>query len=331
MYHFFIGADMSKEFFDVSIHDGLKVFYLSQFENNHKGFKKLLACLKNQTDHPISSWFICFENTGVYSKALLEWLVSQGIPCREENALKISKSLGIRRGKSDKVDSKDICTYAFEKRDSIEPSSLPKPLIVRLKKLLSRRDLLVKHKVALEVSLKEQKGILDPDLFETLDEANKELIGLYIKQIRQIEVLIANCINEDEQAKLNHQLAQSVIGIGPINSAFILAFTENYTCFCVARKFACYSGIAPFPNQSGKSKGKHKVSHMANKRIKSLLSKAVLSAIIHDPQLKIYYNKKRAEGKEYGVVANAVKNKLIQRVFCVINRQSPYVKLKAYA
>jgi transposase len=331
MYSFLVGSDMSKEFFDVSFHNGSKAIYLSQFENNHKGFKKLLACLKKQTDHPISSWFICFENTGVYSKAFLEWLMSQGIPCREENALKISKSLGLRRGKSDKIDSRDICIYAFEKRDSIEPSSLPKPLIVRLKKLLSRRDLLVKQKVALRVSLSEQKGILDPDLFEELDQANQELIGIYEKQIRQIEELIDNCINDDEQAKLNHELAQSVIGIGPINSAFILAFTENYSCFSNARKFACYSGTAPFPNQSGKTKGRDRVSHMANKRIKSLLTSAVLTAIKYDPQLNIYYNKKRAEGKEYGVVANAVKNKLIQRVFCVINRQSPYVKLQAYA
>jgi len=258
-------------------------------------------------------------------------LVSQDITCREENALKISKSLGLRRGKSDKADSKAICTYAFEKRDSIEPSVLSKPLIVRLKILLSRRDLLIKQKVALHVSLQEQKDILDPDIILSLEEANEQLIALYNEKINQLEQCIEESIKSDEQARLNHQLAQSVIGIGPINSAFILAFTDNYTRFDDARKFASYSGIAPFSTQSGKTKGRNKVNHMANKKIKSLLTQAVMAAIKHDPQLKVYYHRKRDEGKQFGVVANAIKNKLIQRVFCVINRQSPYVKIKAYA
>lgn len=65
---------------------------------------------------PFNKWLICFENTGSYSKEILYFLVDQDIPCLEENPLKISRSLGLRRGKSDKVDSQDICNYAFEKR-----------------------------------------------------------------------------------------------------------------------------------------------------------------------------------------------------------------------
>ena len=90
--------------------------------------------------------------------------MSQSIACREENALKISRSLGLRRGKSDKADSKAICTYAFEKRDTIVPSNLSKPFIIRLKRLLSRRDLLLEQKVALQVSLQEQRDILNPEI-----------------------------------------------------------------------------------------------------------------------------------------------------------------------
>ena len=331
MYSFFIGCDMSKDFFDVSFYDGNRSVYSGQFDNNIEGFIRAIAQLEEQTDEDSSSWFICFENTGVYSKALLEWLISQDIPCREENALKISKSLGLRRGKNDKIDAEDICTYAYEKRDSIEVSTMPKALIVKLKKLLSRRDLLVKQKVALTVSLKEQKGILAPDFFESLSESNNLLIKTYREQIALTDMMIEDLISKDSQAKINHKLAQSVVGIGPVTSAFFIAYTHNYTCFIDPRKFACYSGIAPFSNQSGKRKGKNKVSHMANKRIKSLLSNGVLAAIQYDPQIKVYFQRKTAEGKEYGVVVNAIKNKLVQRVFCVINRQSPYVKLNAYA
>ena len=65
--------------------------------------------------------------------------------------------------------------------------------------------------------------------------------------------------------------------------------------------------------------------------MKALLSIAVFAAITHDPDLKTYYKRKVAEGKPKGVVRNAVKNKMIQRVFSVVNRKSPYVKLMQYA
>jgi hypothetical protein len=49
--------------------------------------------LTKKTDQPVEKWFICFENTGTYSKALAEWLASQQIGFKEVNALLISKSL----------------------------------------------------------------------------------------------------------------------------------------------------------------------------------------------------------------------------------------------
>lgn len=75
----------------------------------------MIKALKQHTKQSTKHWFICFENTGVYSKLLLEFLYSQNISCREESGLQVNYSLGIKRGKNDKADSKDICQYAFEK------------------------------------------------------------------------------------------------------------------------------------------------------------------------------------------------------------------------
>jgi transposase len=261
----------------------------------------------------------------------LEWLISQEIPCREENALKISKSLGLRRGKDDQIDVKDICQFAFEKRDTIQPSNLPKPLIVNLKKLLSRRDFLVRHKQSLDVTLNDQDSALEPDLFSILKSRNNALIEEYKNQIKEIEEMIDKLMEEDEQMKTNYALAKSVVGIGKITAAYLIALTENFTSFSNGRKFACYGGVAPFPNRSGTRIGKTKVSQMANKKIKSLLSNGVNAAVMYDNEIHIYYKRKLAEGKEKGVVLNAIKNKLIHRVFAVINRQTPYVKIMNYA
>ena len=166
-YSFFFGIDVSKAVIDVSYYLNGQIVYLGQYYNSQEDFQLLLNDLSKITPSPIEQWFVCFENTGTYSKKIFYWLTDQGVPCREENALKISLSLGLRRGKNDKTDSKDICNYAFEKKDKIEPSEVAKPMIIKLKCLLSRRDLLVKHRTALKVSLKDQKSSLEEHFIQS--------------------------------------------------------------------------------------------------------------------------------------------------------------------
>jgi len=49
---------------------------------------------------------------------------------------------------------------------------------------------------------------------------------------------------------------------------------------------------------------------------------------LSDPELRIYYERKTEEGKEYGTVMYAVKFKIINRAFAIINRKTPYVALR---
>lgn len=330
-YSFFIGVDISKSVIDVSYYESGTAIYLGQFPNNQKGFLRVIKMLSKVSDISTDQWFVCFENTGIYSKPLLEFLIRNFVPCKEESALKISRSLGLRRGKDDKVDSQDICQYAYEKRDSLIPSKLPSALILKLRKFLARRDFLVRQRQALKVSLKEQKGFIDEQIFEELSIGNDLIIMAYDKEIKRIEESIQTLIASDSNLTLNDSLARSVVGIGSITSAYMIAVTENYTIFEDPRKFACYCGVAPFPNRSGTRKGNTRVSHIANKKMKSLFSNCTMSAIKFDPELSKYYKRKRGEGKKAGVVINAVKNKLIHRVFSVVKRKTPYVKLMSYA
>ena len=70
---------------------------------------------------------------------------------------------------------------------------------------------------------------------------------------------------------------------------------------------------------------------MANKTLKADISQAAKTAIVFDPCLKSYYERKREEGKSYGCVLNAVKFKLIERAFAVVKRGTPYVDTMRYA
>jgi len=330
MYSFFIGIDVSKDYLDVSYVLFGKLYYLGRFENCDSGYLSMIQELKVITESDIQNWFFCFENTGVYSKDLLFWLYENGIAYREENPIQIYKSLGLKRGKNDKADSKAIALYAYEKRDSIQPSKPAELSIRQLKKLAKRRDFLVKQRTAANNSFNMNKRVLDEALLVVFTEQHNAMILLLDSQIKEIEIQIKRVLSEDERLSKNNELLQSIVGIGDVVSSYILAYTENFERITEARKLAAFIGVAPFENSSGKSKGKTKVSNLANKKLKSVMSNAALSAIQHDPQIAVYYKRKMAEGKLHGVVINAVKNKLLHRVYAVINRQTPYVKF-AYA
>lgn len=90
-------------------------------------------------------------------------------------------------------------------------------------------------------------------------------------------------------------MLQSIPGIGKQTSITFIAYTQAFTLFKKHHQFACF---APFEYSSGSSvRGRTKVSSLANKKIKTILNMAALSAKKYDPQLKLYFEKKIAEGK----------------------------------
>ncbi len=56
-----------------------------------------------------------------------------------------------------------------------------------------------------------------------------------------------------------------------------------------------------------------------------------LSVMQCDHQMKGYYERKVAEGKNKMLVLNNLRNKLLSRVFAVINRQQPFINTHKFA
>ena len=81
------------------------------------------------------------------------------------------------------------------------------------------------------------------------------------------------------------ELAKTVPGVGDQTALNLLVKTQGFTKFKNSRQFACYSCIAPFQySPSSSIIGKIKVSNIADKTMKALLSIAALSAKRYDPQ-----------------------------------------------
>jgi len=324
-----IGIDVSKATVDVRIHSSQAY---CNFENSVKGFRRLYEwCAKNNSFRECETLCI-FEHTGLYSYSLAVFFTEIKVPFAMVPGLEVKRSLGISRGKDDKVDATKLARYAYRLRDEIEPYKMPSTNVLKLKNLLSLRERLVRQRAGYKTSLKEQKRVLVRDKNKVLFDGQEKMIKYLSKQIVKIEDELESIINSDEKLKKLYELILSIKSVGPQTALFMIVQTDGFTKFASARKFASYCGIAPFPNLSGTSiRGKTKVSSLANKKIKSLLDQCAKNAIMHNSEMRCYYNSRLDKGKEKMSTINIIRNKLLARIFAVVKRQSPYVDFLKYA
>jgi transposase len=324
-----IGIDVSKATLDVFIH-GVKCYF--QVENNPKGFVALLERTCKEIKCKTDDLLFCFENTGKYSRMLSVFLHTQSIRFVMEPAIKIKKSLGLTRGKNDKVDSRRIALYAYEKRETIVPTILPDEKIDQIRSLLSLRERLIRQQTSHKNGLSDLFDCYVEGETLLIKEVQHRMIKHLSEEIELIENKIKEIIKSNESMVKNFKLLLSIKGIGKIVAFYLIAYTANFTSFANARAFACYAGIAPFAYSSGTVNGKSKVHPLANKHIKTLLNLAAMSAIQQKGEFKIYYNKRVNElGKSKMSTLNIIRNKLIYRAFAVVQRETPYVDLLKFA
>jgi len=323
----FVGIDISKDYIDCALlnADRPGSFKDKKFKNELEGFEDMQQWLiKNKID--LNSCLFCMEHTGTYGLVLFAWLSQQELDFCVEPGLRIKHSLGMVRGKDDKVDARRIADYALTHNAKLKLFSFPSEQIVQIKQLLTYREQMVRIRTSLKNSIKShekyeqitKKNIVTKDISTQINDYNK--------RIKQIEKEIIDAIKSDPQLMKNFKLATSVKGIGLVIASFMLVTTNNFSGFEDGRKYACYAGVAPFENSSGISiRGKTSVSHLANKTVKTMLARGANSAAKHDPEIKAYFNRRSIEGKDHKVVINAISCKLINRVFAVIKRQTPFV------
>jgi transposase len=325
----FIGIDISKDTFDAAlIQEKIPVsFKESKFENNSKGFNSMLKWL-NKNGAAAKDSLFCMEHTGTYGLALFSFLNEKNINFCVEPGLQIKRSSGITRGKNDRVDARRIATYARSNKLRLKQFTLPSVKLLQIRQLLTYREQLVKTRTGFMNSLKSHQQYQQINHLDFVIKDIQNQIDQLSVHIEELENKIKEIIGSEKDLQKNFKLASSVKGIGFIIAAFMIVTTNNFQSFENGRKYACYAGIAPFEHSSGSSiRAKARVSHLANKRMKTLLSNGANSAKNSDPEIKNYYMRKIKEGKNHKSVINAISCKLVNRVFAVIKRQSPFVSI----
>lgn len=328
-YHLFIGIDQSKLTFDAAILTGSlpAEHQHHQFENTTKGFKAFIKWIRSL--HPkisLSEILICAENTGWYGYPLNMFLCNLKANLWVENALQIKLSAGLKRGKSDKMDASSIARYCYLHRDHARLYKIPGKTIVALRHLLAFREQLVKQQVSLTL-VKKEFSIVESSVQDLIAKQSLLIRKMLKQKIELIDQQLSQLVEQDQELKEKYSLVNSVYGVGKQTALFILVYTNGFTSFNHWKKFACYCGIAPFEFTSGTSiRGKTRISSLGNKKLKSLLTMCALNTIKKDNELKQYYDRRIAEGKNAMSTINVLRNKLLSRIFAVVNRGTPYQK-----
>ena len=326
------GIDVSKLKLDVSIvtDPSSKKFNHFIVDNNKKGISEIFKVIEKMGLETGEVLF-CFEHTGVYAMHLCYELQEHQYSYSMVPAIEIKRSRGLVRGKNDKTDSRAIALYAFTHAYKLILSALPELSISKLKLFMVEKEKLKKAILILK-TIDENVGYLPKELLKEAISINHKTIVYLKNRKNEIEKLIHELVNSDEKIKSNFTLVCSVPGVGKEIAINVIMHTRNFTNFENWRKLACYAGMAPFEYSSGSSvRGRTKVSPIANKKLKSILTLGALAAIKHDKQIKEYYQRKVAEGKNKMLVINAIRCKLISRVFAVINRNSPFIDTYKFA
>jgi len=324
-----VGVDISKLTLDIAVIVGNSPIKTVKIANSEEDIRKFLDLLKDEYRFKNREIIFCAEHMGLFASFLTKIVLKRKIPFYLESPLQIKRSLGIQRGKNDQLDAIRIAQYAKKNYQSMRLWQPPRLCLENLKTLLSIRKRLIKTKKILSTPLKDNLYFLGKYDRKYQEDLFLPSIGSILNDIKMVEKEMKRLINHDEKLCHLMSLVTSVPRIGNIVGIQMIVYTNEFLNIECPKKFASYCGVAPFEWKSGTSiKGRTKISHLANKDLKTNLHMAAIGfAALPKTNLGKYYLRKVDEGKNKQSVINAIRNKLIHRVFSCVKNQQPYKDL----
>ena len=135
-----------------------------------------------------------------------------------------------------------------------------------------------------------------------------------LRSLEFAEAMQTRCRGRIEQIAAGHgtmRRAMTVLGVGVLNAFVLVAFVEKIGRFENAKKLVRYIGLNPTVCASGKSDGRHGLSHRGRKDLRTLLVEAANIALRHGKEpMHRWARRKVASGKPRNLVLCALARKM---------------------
>lgn len=324
-YTHYIGIDVSRNKLDFAVMHGRKLLFSQEVPNETLAILSFIKAVRDLKEITFTKVIFGMEQTGIYTNHLVSALKRVKANVVIEDAVHIRSSLGKMRGKYDKLDAIRIATYLFKSKDDLKLWEQRRAIIDQLSHLSTLRFRLLTLQNSMKIPLKEQKEFLTPqivDLHRVL--CNDSLIALK-NDVAKVDKAILELIASDERLKRLFEIITSVPYVGPVTAIQIIVTTNEYLNITDPKKYASYAGVAPFRKESGTAITSARVSPIANKKVKALLHICAMASVSRDSDLKTYYLRKtQEEGKPKMAMLNAIRYKIILRVFACLRQDRLY-------
>jgi transposase len=310
----FVGIDVAKARLDVAVitlGDGAVTTEskVEQFANDARGIAKLVRQLGKQAPR-----LIVLEATGGYETQVAGALAGAQLPVAVVNPRQVrdfAKSMG-RLAKTDALDARVLALFAQRVQPPVR--ALPSADLVPLRAILTRRDQTQEHLQMERNRLPMATGAIRKLIRASMDRAARELAELD----RQLaEFLHASPL---WQAKM--ELLQSVPGVGPRLASVLVAFVPELGQ-TTRQEAAALVGVAPFNCDSGQFAGQRHIWG-GRARVRRVLYMAALSAMRHNPHIRSFAERLRANGKRGKVLVIACARKLLTILNAIVASNTPY-------
>lgn len=268
-----IGADMSKDKFDtcfsiINEQQKVSVKATRKFTNNQAGFRELDAWIKKRASQEIPLVFVV-EATGVYYEQLAWHLFEQGAYVSvvlPNKAKKYFESLGLK-SKNDKIDAKGLARMGAEQAlGGWQPLSSD---FYKLRTLTREMESIHQTKTVLN----NQRHALQHARIQSKSSIRRieQHIALLHKQLATIEKEIEKLVNENAELEQKINKILKVKGLGLISLVTVLAESNGFALMNNQKQLVSYAGYDVVENQSGKRKGKTRISKKGNSHIRRIL------------------------------------------------------------
>ena len=308
-----IGVDIAKLKFDVaSLNNGK--YKHKVFTNNEQGYTHFInwLLLLFANDNPL----ICMEATGAYSLPLAEFMVNQGYAVSMVNPAKIKAFARseLSRTKTDKADAKLIARYALTMHP---PLWTPPPENIRVLQAFTRR---VEH--LLEMSQMERNRL--ETATPTIIDSITAVLATLEAELKATRKAISDHIDNDPDLKQRHDLLITIPNIADASIPHLLTALSDHHGFTSAKQVVAFAGLAPSIRQSGQWSGKTHIAKNGEPTLRKALYMPALGAWKHNPPIRTFCERLKANGKNGKAIVCAAMRKLIHLAFAILKSGQPF-------
>lgn len=227
-FNYFIGTDVSKGKLDIAVYRLKELLYHKKIANEIKDIQPFIKDLMKLEGFKLSEAVFCMEFTGIYNNLFVYELVRQEANIWLEPASRIKYSLGMIRGKNDKLDAIRIGKYAYKNCDEARLWTPRRKVVDKIHHFITLRNRLISTMNMLSTPLNEMGLFVDKQVKSMCSKLSNRSLNSLKADIKKVEKAIDKLIMEDTELSRLVKVITSIPGVGKQTAIGVITTTNEF-------------------------------------------------------------------------------------------------------